>query len=1094
MGKKSINLEKIPISDFLSDKTLEKIERIISTSNDVDIAYDRIEDLLSEKDFIVKDLGTNRVIFTHKKKKYKDLIFKVAGDSHGIEANYREFYNGDLDKALTFSYSISDNGVFIVQERVTPFKSSTMKDRKKDVRKMLEHLSDKILLVDCRLSNFKNFGVRKNGKVCLLDHGDTIPLPKHQSDKIINIDEESNVSLRCKKLKDITESKAKQCGGKLKYSKDFDYLECQKCGSRMAVNDAYKEFWGDKKIMANPTIDIKGQLDFDPNEWKDEIKQYCQTTMDKVNKKDKEEKGENEEMKTKIIRGKECRQLKGSWIPEAYFKSPAHIMTINAIKTNSLKPRDFLANVGLDAELYKVSIEDHTPNEEKQNWSQYIDSIVNLIENWLYSDTSATVVIPYKSLTDALFDDNEFLIDNKKKRKIIYSKIMQFKGIAKVIYTDNEFIISRFIDVDHSSNIQDSESITSNDNIQEVQEPDVDEYDDTPNNSSHDINELIGVTKCPTENDEDENDHEEIVSDMLNEMNTDIAEEDENIENPNPHIDTSTTVENHIANTDGIVCSVVEDLNTKIQYIQSEKYYIPLSIVESDNISYAEELNDIENIKTILKAHMYQPKKLKHKNFEESHANLARTSSYIAFPYKEPIKEDSTMINELKEEYAGKGIENIDSKEFFSKVLDKIIDTSKVAGETEFNAELDKMADEVKKEMGIFDNTTDDAFSDIRCAIINKVNEYKTDSPYQRRSGILVPFSDINIVFVSLNDQYNGLFKNIIISEETGCFDPKAAKEFILTTLNLSDTYKYIDIYDINDATFGFVEADIYDPEDEIDDYSTELDDEDVIIDNEPVEETVECTIKDDLNSESEPIADDDDMHIEDDEDDLDINDILSSMVRELETESREIESILFDDELLNPDIKEMSDFFKMYPTIVKERGIDENNIRYKTVHHNIMTGNTDKYLQILDLVEYAFNDEQYILEYERSVIEPVAKVRKDIYKIMANEMRKYVGIYFDDLVDKTRILFNACTVLLNAIDEYIPKIKDIINDDSNKRLKISLKDTIVKDIGGSLEPFKWLLDNDESNKDIEPVTDDEMNRMFVRNQQETEDDNIKMI
>ena len=174
--------KKIPIEEFISEKKLDKILHIIEKSDDVELNYDRIENILN--DFKVKDLGTNRIVFLHKKDKYKNYIFKVAGDSHGIEANYREFYNGDLDKRLTYSYSISNNGVFIVQERVDRMSREDMKERKKDVRKMLEKLSDKILLVDCKLDNFKNFGIRKNGEVCLLDHGDTIPLPNFRVMKL----------------------------------------------------------------------------------------------------------------------------------------------------------------------------------------------------------------------------------------------------------------------------------------------------------------------------------------------------------------------------------------------------------------------------------------------------------------------------------------------------------------------------------------------------------------------------------------------------------------------------------------------------------------------------------------------------------------------------------------------------------------------------------------------------------------------------------------------------------------------------------------------------------------------------------------------
>ena len=127
----------LPISDFISEKKLSKLYDIIEKSaGDVEIAYDRIESCI-EDDFDVKDTGTNRLIFVSKKDKYKDLIFKVAGDEHGRVANMREFYNGDLDKRLTYTYSVDSRGVFSVQERVTPFKHADMEERKKDVRDML---------------------------------------------------------------------------------------------------------------------------------------------------------------------------------------------------------------------------------------------------------------------------------------------------------------------------------------------------------------------------------------------------------------------------------------------------------------------------------------------------------------------------------------------------------------------------------------------------------------------------------------------------------------------------------------------------------------------------------------------------------------------------------------------------------------------------------------------------------------------------------------------------------------------------------------------------------------------------------------------
>lgn len=356
MGKKD---RKIPVSDFISDKKLERIMKFIESAESTEDVYDRIESLL-EDDFEVKDLGTNRIVLKSKKSKYKDLIFKVAGDSHGIEANFREFYNGDLDKRLTFSYSISKNGVFVVQEKVKPFTSKDMEEYKKDVREMLTHLSKKLLLVDCKVKNFKNFGLRSNGDVCLLDHGDTVPLPEYQGDKIINVNEESYVSLRCKGFKDPGETrstKIKPCGGKLKYSKNFDYLECEKCGTRITVNDAYKEFYGDARISAtgkNTSIDVDESF----YQWRDKIREYCVQTMDEVENNSSNNQEEETIMVEKIIGGEKCIQLKGYWVPEHLTKG-VYAMNYSAAKCGNLAVAKLLEIGKLNPKDYVVTKDDH---------------------------------------------------------------------------------------------------------------------------------------------------------------------------------------------------------------------------------------------------------------------------------------------------------------------------------------------------------------------------------------------------------------------------------------------------------------------------------------------------------------------------------------------------------------------------------------------------------------------------------------------------------------------------------------------------------------------------------------------------------------
>lgn len=373
---------KTKISNFISQKKLDKINKIISKSENNTDSYDLIEMVLID-DFEAIDSGTNRLVFEFKdKKKRNKYILKVAGDSHGIEANYREFYNGDLDeKRLTKSYSISSDGIALIQERVTPFKSKDMEKRKKDVRKMLKHLEDKILLVDCKLSNFKNFGYRNNGDVVLLDHGDTIPLTMYKNGQIVNLMEETNVSLRCPEYKKgtLTSKNPQPCGGKLEYSKNYDYFTCKKCGSRVSIHSAYRDFYGYTRTYKsnNQLLDLDD--DFDPIKFEkkvqNSIKQYAQ---DKMQDKNMEE----DNMKTKIINKTECQQIRGYWIP-MNSNVPYASIKLMQVKRGDMTPKDFIEFLGLNPDDYKMNSDDHINSRNTSDKSSEEKSKNHIIYNKL---------------------------------------------------------------------------------------------------------------------------------------------------------------------------------------------------------------------------------------------------------------------------------------------------------------------------------------------------------------------------------------------------------------------------------------------------------------------------------------------------------------------------------------------------------------------------------------------------------------------------------------------------------------------------------------------------------------------------------------
>lgn len=510
--------KKLSVSEFISDKQLSKIEKIIEKSANTDDAYDKIENLLID-DFTVKDLGTNRLILINNK--YDKYICKIAGDSHGIEANYREFYNGDLDeKRITKSYSISENGVFLVQEKVKPFTSDMMKKYKKDVRKMLSHLEDKLLLVDCKLSNFKNFGMRKNGDIVLLDHGDTIPLTMYENGQIVNIVEESNVSLRCKEFKrgTLTSKNPKPCGGRLRYSKNYDYFICDKCGAKVNIHDAYKEFYGDARKPVSIESLNTFQKGFDPEEYEKQvqnsIRQYAKDTMNNI-----KNKKENKNMK-KQINGQDCQQIKGYWLPINSDKKFAS-MKLMAVKRGEITPYDYLVFLNLNPDDYKMNSDDHKiSREEKEHNDEHVNELAHNVLDYLFELIKSNSTRSHRfenqddSRRNGIFyminiDDIDSVVDTHDIRKNIYyiQRILKFDARVDYAFFDRQNIYIKLKDDINDSNkesfdiIDNDLDIDKNESSDELIDDELDDVTDEINQSDIKYSlSFIDITKLETTN------------------------------------------------------------------------------------------------------------------------------------------------------------------------------------------------------------------------------------------------------------------------------------------------------------------------------------------------------------------------------------------------------------------------------------------------------------------------------------------------------------------------------------------------------------------------------------------------------------------
>lgn len=663
MGKKD---KKIPVTKFVSDKTLNKIKFILDNSDNIETNYERIEDLL-EDDFDVIDLGTNRIVFKSKKKKYEDLIFKVAGDEHGIEANYREFYNGDLDKHLTFSYSISKNGVFIVQERVQRMYEKDMKKRKDDVKKMLKSLSKKILLVDCRLSNFKNFGIRKNGDVCLLDHGDTVPLPKYQGQNIVNADEESCVSLRCKKMKNALNTKnLEPCGGKLEYDDSFSYFICKKCGQTSSINDAYREFYGDARQSGAVKSTLIVEKGFDPDEWKKHIREYCISTMGRVaDNKNNNNEGEIA-MKTTTINNKTCREIKGYFIPEPTMLQK---MKYNSMKIGEVSPKEYLEYIGENPEDYKATnvnekdiIVTETPKKEN-NMNKKLDmNKLEEVQNYIINH--ALEIGNYNTYfdTDELSKrfpgypvKDEIFMGTIRKNLAAMDEtcgVKYFKDDDGNVTQLSVRIISR---CQHKNTINKEE-----DNFKEVsvddfdipeivnESNDINDFEDNDESNSNLSYDEEDISDSESEDSEDEYE-DKYVRDYASSHNSTIVNDIEDSgEYPGKTLSfTQSDIDSSLEEFEGNDCVVIK------------KYFVPMDIIQEYYNDETGTYDIPKKIKNVLKAHNLSPKKYKVGEPEIESNNVSAieetTNDYHDMNMADLDKKAVEVIHKLKDEAVKSG-------------------------------------------------------------------------------------------------------------------------------------------------------------------------------------------------------------------------------------------------------------------------------------------------------------------------------------------------------------------------------------------------------------------------------------------------------
>lgn len=162
-------------------------------------------------------LGTNIIVLRHKK--YPGVVFKIALDSHGIDDNINDEWLSRKHPDMYARFICRHpSGLVSVQEAYACIKD---KDRMQDfigqAYDMITRLERNYVIVDLSPVNFKNFAVRRDGRLIIIDGSDLIPIPKGAD------------LLRCKRIIGMKNNKPKICGARLHYTADYNRLECPVC-------------------------------------------------------------------------------------------------------------------------------------------------------------------------------------------------------------------------------------------------------------------------------------------------------------------------------------------------------------------------------------------------------------------------------------------------------------------------------------------------------------------------------------------------------------------------------------------------------------------------------------------------------------------------------------------------------------------------------------------------------------------------------------------------------------------------------------------------------------------------------------------------
>lgn len=209
----SQNWLEIFTPDMMSD-----LRTIMRSCSDNQLKCDYITKELHAYGFEDVGLGTN--IVTMANPLYPGVVFKIALDDYGVADNFNDCVLQDVVPKYNRVLARDPSAMISVQERqvlMTPAQRELFMPK---ILELLNELKRYFLIADLSPDMYLNYGITRDGDFRIIDGSDLYPL--HQ------LEDEP----RCNRLTGQSKrtGKYKYCEGKLKYTPDFKWLVCQKCG------------------------------------------------------------------------------------------------------------------------------------------------------------------------------------------------------------------------------------------------------------------------------------------------------------------------------------------------------------------------------------------------------------------------------------------------------------------------------------------------------------------------------------------------------------------------------------------------------------------------------------------------------------------------------------------------------------------------------------------------------------------------------------------------------------------------------------------------------------------------------------------------